>query len=538
MNEGYWERDNSHFPTPMSRYLWDLFLPAYDAGTRLGLARYGCVLDHFEFSRLNGRLYIRSCPVTSLNEVGERRNAAEHAVATKLWRQDRAAWPGIAESLRERLVKLARRNPSNMDLHDVRKHIATLRSLFVEGATQHFVQQPSSMVPVGDWVRKTCEWTGASPSEAVAILQGSCRQAADYLQPIDDLAGLLRANKAAIALLRDDTHDAKVRLERLQALSPAIAELMARYLDEYADRIVTGFDITDATLRELPQFTLTLISSRLTASPDSLGMANDVAAAEQKLRERIPAAMIAEFDEALTEAKAAYGLHDDDVRITYSWPLGLIRRALLTAASRLMEAGALHSVDDIFQTTPDEADALIGGSLSPSASELRQRAEEWVAWDAEEPPASIGQKQSSFTQEELGPACSRVSSAILFYLSEMEAAGSRSGQPSWSVLVEGLAASPGRYEGRARVVCGPADFAKLAKGDVLVARTTSAAYNVILATIGAVVTDKGGSLCHAAIIAREFGIPAVVGTNNATVQIPDGAQILVDGDRGFVAVCL
>ena len=108
----------------------------------------------------------------------------------------------------------------------------------------------------------------------------------------------------------------------------------------------------------------------------------------------------------------------------------------------------------------------------------------------------------------------------------------------WSVLVEGLAASPGRYEGKARIVRGPADFGKLSRGDVLVARTTSPAFSIILPIIGGVVTDRGGALCHAAIVAREFGIPAVVGTNQGTAKIPDGAQVLVDGDRGFVTVRL
>jgi pyruvate,water dikinase len=125
----------------------------------------------------------------------------------------------------------------------------------------------------------------------------------------------------------------------------------------------------------------------------------------------------------------------------------------------------------------------------------------------------------------------------MFYLGVMEDHPAQTAaQPSWSVLVDGLAASPGSYEGRARIVREPKDFARLAPGDVLVARTTSPAYNTILPIIGAVVTERGGALCHAAIIAREFGIPAVVGTCRATTRIPDGARVLVDGDRGFVAV--
>ena len=178
---------------------------------------------------------------------------------------------------------------------------------------------------------------------------------------------------------------------------------------------------------------------------------------------------------------------------------------------------------------------MMAGESSLTAYEIRQRAEEWQRWALEQPPASIGERETGLPREQLGPACARISSAITFYLGEMEASTQRV-KPSWSLLVEGLAASPGRYQGRARVVCKPADLAKLGRGDVLIARTTSPAYGVILPTLGAVVTDRGGPLCHAAIIAREFHIPAVVGTNTATMQIPDGAQVLVDGDRGFVAV--
>jgi pyruvate,water dikinase len=104
------------------------------------------------------------------------------------------------------------------------------------------------------------------------------------------------------------------------------------------------------------------------------------------------------------------------------------------------------------------------------------------------------------------------------------------------VTLQGAGASGGRYEGYARVVRGPDDFENIQEGDVLVVRTTSTAYNVLLPLLGAVVTDRGGVLCHAAVVAREFGIPGVFGTGDATVRIPDGARIVVDGDRGVVEI--
>ena len=78
--------------------------------------------------------------------------------------------------------------------------------------------------------------------------------------------------------------------------------------------------------------------------------------------------------------------------------------------------------------------------------------------------------------------------------------------------------------------------ALMAADEEATVRDLKAHQAVILPMIGAVVTDRGGALCHCAIVAREFGIPAVVGADQATSRIPDGARILVDGDRGFVAV--
>jgi pyruvate,water dikinase len=158
-----------------------------------------------------------------------------------------------------------------------------------------------------------------------------------------------------------------------------------------------------------------------------------------------------------------------------------------------------------------------------------------MAWSQQELPLTFGEIESGAMPEPGHPASTRIDSAIMFYLNQMESHRNAVSRPEW-ILVDGIAASPGRYEGYARVIRGPSDFERLKKGDVLVVRSTSPAYNLLLPIIGAVVTDRGGSLCHSAIIAREFGIPAVVGTNLGTTLIPDGARVLVDGDRGFVAV--
>jgi pyruvate,water dikinase len=85
-------------------------------------------------------------------------------------------------------------------------------------------------------------------------------------------------------------------------------------------------------------------------------------------------------------------------------------------------------------------------------------------------------------------------------------------------------------------VSGPSEFDRIVKGDVLITEATSEAFNILLPLLGALVTDTGGLLSHPAIVSREYGIPGVVGTRDATDRIADGVRVRVDGDRGEVTV--
>ena len=102
------------------------------------------------------------------------------------------------------------------------------------------------------------------------------------------------------------------------------------------------------------------------------------------------------------------------------------------------------------------------------------------------------------------------------------------------VLLTGTPASPGRASGEARVVAGLDDFDRFRDGDVLVCRTTSPAWMPLLTRASAVVTEAGGVLAHAAIVARELGIPAVVAAPDAMSVLAVAGVVEVDGDEGEV----
>lgn len=102
------------------------------------------------------------------------------------------------------------------------------------------------------------------------------------------------------------------------------------------------------------------------------------------------------------------------------------------------------------------------------------------------------------------------------------------------MTLAGRPGSPGRATGRARIVRGPDDFAAVRRGDILVCRATDPAWTSLFGVVSAVVTEVGGVLSHAAIVARELGLPAVLAVPNATTALVDGTMVTVDGTAGRV----
>ena len=105
--------------------------------------------------------------------------------------------------------------------------------------------------------------------------------------------------------------------------------------------------------------------------------------------------------------------------------------------------------------------------------------------------------------------------------------------PSNTKVIRGIGTSPGRATGRARIVDNPTQHG-IQKGDILVAKNTDPGWTPVLRIVGGIVVEEGGILNHCSIVARELGIPAVVGVRQATKKIPENARITIDGDFGAV----
>jgi rifampicin phosphotransferase len=366
------------------------------------------------------------------------------------------------------------------------------------------------------------------------VLKGKAQGGLAPLALLDQLADAVRSVEASSAILRDGSLDAHNRLRRLRASDPGVARALDIYLNGYGFRLVTGYDFCDLTLRELPHVLLSSIAAQ--RDEHAIPQNTTAEAATARLRNRVPAAARAEYDTLFEEACSAYGFQDENVGMTILWPGGLMRRALLAAGERLVSRGKVSRREHLLDATSTEVAALLGGpGTAPSGDELGLRAEERRLLNLEELPVELGEPEAPPPAELLPPACARAMLGLMFYTTQFGA--DAAGRPqAMKETLGGHGVSGGRYAGRARIVCSAADFEKIESGDVLVTRITSSGYNVLLPLLGAVVTDRGGALCHTAIVAREFGIPAVVGTGDATARIPDGARIVVDGDRGVVEI--
>jgi len=194
----------------------------------------------------------------------------------------------------------------------------------------------------------------------------------------------------------------------------------------------------------------------------------------------------------------------------------------LSAASRarwfaigrhLVSQGLIDAADDVFYLSRPELIDVLEGKLTPDKASLVERRAELEAIRRVAPPPVLGKPPAASTEPL--PA-------------ELHATELR--------VLRGVAASPGSYRGRARVIDSIEEAASLREGDVLVCRATTPAWTPFFGIIAALVTNGGGALSHSAIVAREFGIPAVIGTVNGSATIRDGATVTVDGSHGVVLI--
>jgi rifampicin phosphotransferase len=527
---GFWELDPVHFPRPVTRYWTEMHPAAFARGTSEFARFYGMLIDGLKMAYVNGFAYKQVRPVEE-GDVPQRFQRAEEVFAGKLWREQLREWdetckPASIAAHRE----LQAVDPEGLSDEELVAYLERCRKHHAAMIVQHMRFTASAVVPTGDFLAHVGDWTGLPPAELLGLMRGASPVSAGASAELEALIAAIGQDPSAQVLLTSEDDPARV-LAALRELEGDAGAAMSDYLDLVGNRLLDGFDISEPSALEMPDV---LLRSIRTAVGGSEAEASDLDDRIADVRGKVPAEHREEFDRLLGEARLLYRLRDERGVYSDIWASGIMRRAVLAGGRRLAATGRIHEPAHLVDAGFEEMRALLSGSGDPSADELAARAAYRSEHSAKGAPTTMGTPPPPPPDPSgLPPAIGRLMRATGIALGALFGS---SEAPHEEHLLRGLAASRGVYEGPARLVSGPADFNRIVQGDVLVTVSTTEAFNILLPLLGAIVTDSGGLLSHSAIVAREYGIPGVVGTREGTERIADGARVRVDGDNGEVTV--
>ncbi|MGO9241618.1 MAG: PEP-utilizing enzyme [Bryobacteraceae bacterium] len=526
---GFWELDPVHFPRPATRYWTEVSPASFKRGSGEFCRLYGLMIDALEMAYPNGFAYRRATPVPD-SEVPQRFQRAEEVLQQKFWRQQLSEWNGTFKPAAIRAHReIQSVDPEDLSDDALAAHLTRCRDHHAAMLYQHMRFTAAAVVPTGDFLAHVGGWTGLPASELLGLMRGASPVSAGASSQMSQMVAAIQQDPRAQKLLERDDDPARV-IQELRALDRGTGAAVAEYLELIGYRLLDGFDISNPCALELPDVLRRALRAAVSGKRAD---ASDLQDRIADVRAKVPEQHRSEFDEHLEEARLTYPIRDERGVFSDIWASGLMRRAALAAGKRLAGKGRIHEAEHIIDAGIDEMRALVTGSGGPSADELAQRAAYRASHSAKEAPLTLGTPPPAPDFSKLPPAAARVMRAAGISLQALFGSSEAAHE---EFKLRGLAASRGVYEGPARRVSHPSEFDRIVRGDVLVTESTTEAFNILLPLLGAIVTDSGGLLSHSAIVAREYGIPGVVGTREATGRIAEGVRVRVDGDKGEVWV--
>ena len=521
---GTWLLDVVHVVRPRTRYFASVIPEAAMQGSRDSAEFYGSPFLLHECRLVHGFPYYCARRVPDAL-AGERRARTIEVFERRLWREDLRTWDQTVkpEFLRE-LRELDAVAVEDLADEALASHLERVTGALARATYRHFRWVPCFLLPVGDFLGSVAEWTGADPADVLGMLKGSSRATLGATDELRAASEAIAADPTARALLAA-RGDARTTLSDLRAL-PTVGEHVDAYVRAVGSRVLSGSDVSDATVLEVPE----LVLEALRTPPQAPVVASH---ALDRLEAEVPEAHRAELAVALADAREHYRIRDEKGYLNDLHALGLARRTLLEIGRRAVREGRLEAAEHVLDATAEEA-AQIARGAGPSADTLAAHSRYRLTTSVDVAPETLGDAPVRFQPPAGQPeALMRAGRAGATMRRLMFDAAER---PREGLSLRGLPASLGSARGPVRIVREPGDLARVRRGDIVVAAMTTPAFNVLLPYVAGIVTERGGALSHAAILAREAGVPAVVGCRGATTSLQDGQWIEVDGGAGSIVV--
>ncbi|MCC7463986.1 MAG: PEP-utilizing protein mobile subunit [Gammaproteobacteria bacterium] len=248
----------------------------------------------------------------------------------------------------------------------------------------------------------------------------------------------------------------------------------------------------------------------------------------------------AAYDQMITLAHRVFPYVEGHKFYCEHWYTNLFFNKIREFGALLARHGFFAAAEDVFHLTHYELENAIIDLMNSWSAGSPPRGPDYWPQRVRERRAALAEWARHDTPPALGPVPEIIDdpSIVMLWGITRESLDTwlKAGDDTHSDEIRGFAASSGVVEGTARIVKSVEEIGRLKQGDILVCQVTNPTWAPIFQKISAAVSDIGGSMSHAAIVAREFGLPAVVGTGTATSRIRDGQRVRVDGGRGIVTL--
>lgn len=464
-----------------------------------------------------------------MGKVGAGMSKQQEAALNPIIERFDAYWyEELLPEIKQHLAYFESSDLRGMSLDQLRAHLAeAMQRTERIGALHHKTLMPM-LFAMSQFEELYCElFDSATTLDALRLTQGFDNLTVKSDEVLWQLSRTARTTPEVLTILSEYAASEVVSaLEKSPASRSFLSELHG-WLAEYGQRLNSVFALNEPSWIEDPTPAIQNLQAYITLPdrPESVAVVERetaVSNARTKLT-GYPQPVVAHFETMLKAAQIATVVHEDhnvwiDQRFFYH-----IHRIIIEFGSRLAQSEIIDATDDVFYLIPEELQANGGNSLKHL---VQQRKDEMAHYDQMTPPPMLG----TAPPFELSDAGSMVRAIF-----KGEMAQANGSQPEANLL-QGLGGSAGVVRGAARVLYSLDEAGRLQPGDVLVTEMTEPPWTPLFATAAAVVTDSGGVLSHTAVVAREYRIPAVIGTGIATKLIADGQLVEVDGLNGTVRI--
>ncbi len=534
----HWTRDREHMPDPITPMFDSVAALTASEGRRRTIAVYDEAILSRHDRVINSYDYTRLVPFTGTPEEVEAR-ARRHrekmlAVISRLREIWEKEW---LPALEDDWAFWATFDLDAADMASLAAHLEESLARVAHLYEIHYLMGPPMWFAIDEFEICYCDlFPGKTPLDAHRLLQGFDNKTLEIGRALWHLRDLAKTLPPVCQILSE--YPANVVLTALEA-SPEgrsfLTELRS-FLATYGRRS-SLWDWGYPGWEDDPTPVINNLKHYLT-QPDrdlraelTLAAAEREAAIAQARRELVgyPQPVREWFERLLEAAQTALVLTENHTYYIDFNGFGWMHRLIREFGRRFAAAGRLNAPDDVFYLSLAELREMIADPALDRCDRTAARRAEMAYWAAYPEPSELGTRPAKPVYL-YSPDARRMMRYIGGWLAEETTPLAEEG------VLRGQAGSPGKARGPARVIRSLVEAHRLQPGDILVTATTAPPWTPLFLTVAAVVTDAGGLLSHGAVVAREYRIPAVVGTRDATTRIRDGQMLEVDGDRGIVRI--